>query len=94
MDKLQSLLKGLEKEFQISTIPTKSDVESTVGTNIKELQEARAQVQSQLDEVFNRIVGYIKFSRASAESLIKLRNYIDAEIESLKATQSPNLKVG
>lgn len=94
MDKLQTLLQSLENEFQIDTTPTQEDVATTVDSNLKRLQAARAEVQEQLDEAFQQIVGYIRFTRAATESLISLREHIDDQIAVLQKLPSSSLKVG
>lgn len=87
MDKLQALLKGIETEFQIKAEPTDKDISAAANSNIKKLEDAKAQVETQLDQAFDEIVNYIRYTRASLESLLRLRNHIDTEIKELQALQ-------
>lgn len=83
MDKISILFQGIENEFKVSVTPTNEDISATRDTNRKSLEDARVQVQNQIDQSFVEIIGYIKFKRASMQSLLSLRDYIDRELQAL-----------
>lgn len=92
MDKISALFQGIENEFKLSTVPTPEDITATRDTNRRGLEDARVQVQNQIDQAFKEIIGYVKFKRASLQSLISLREYIDKELQAIAS--APPIKRG
>lgn len=92
MDKFSTLFQGIEDEFKVSIMPSGDDIAAARDTNRKGLEDARSRVQDQIDHAFEEIIGYVKFKRASLQSLLSLRDYIDGELQAIAS--APPIKRG